>query len=58
MLDRFMKTYVGLSPAEKKMTAVVLDGIPYSWNVCYNEIKHNTATGRQMQSYLERNGLI
>jgi len=58
MLDRFMKTYVNLSPAEKKMTAAIIDNAPYSWNVCYREIKHNTSTGRQMQSYLERAGMI
>ena len=46
--DRFTRVYSSLPLAEKKLTIVILDGYPFSWNVVYNEVEHNTKMGERM----------
>lgn len=57
-LQRFMAVYANLGPAESRMTALTIDGYPYSWNVLYNEISNNTEFGQRALSMLIAQGLI
>jgi len=47
-LERFMKVFSNLPINVRKEIIVVIDDQPITWNVAYNEIKHNTELGKQI----------
>ncbi|MBI3413035.1 MAG: hypothetical protein HY051_03080 [Candidatus Aenigmarchaeota archaeon] len=57
-VDRFMKVYSNLPIKIRDEIVLVLDGKPISWNVAYNEIKHNTKAGETIISKLVELGVI
>lgn len=57
-MERFMRVYPNVGPAEKKSTVVVIDGEPYSWTACYQILKAGGSLGRRVQSELEKIGAI
>ena len=57
-LERFRKVYSLLPESEKKLTVVVIDNEPITWDQAYNEIKTNTELGKKIQDKLEELELI
>ena len=47
-LEKFMKVFSNLPINVRKEIIVVIDDQPITWNVAYNEIKHNTELGKQI----------
>ena len=56
--ERFMKVYSNLPLKVRDEIVLVLDGAPISWNVAYNEIKHNTEKGKIVIEKLVGLGVI
>lgn len=44
--DRFCEIYANLPVSTRKGIVVFIDGMPYSWNVCYTEIANMTELGK------------
>ena len=57
-LQRFMAVYANLGPAESNLTAIVIDGTPYSWNVIYGEASAGTEFGNRALEIMATQGLI
>ena len=51
-LERFMKIFSNLPMVERNQTVVVIDDQPISWNMAYNEIRHNTELGKKIVNKL------
>lgn len=56
--ERFMSVYSNLPLKVREEIVLVLDGAPISWNVAYNEIKHNTGKGKIIIEKLTELGVI
>lgn len=57
-MDRFMKVYANLPLKVRDEIILVIDDKPITWNVAYNEIKHNTKKGKEIISKLVELGII
>lgn len=57
-LDRFMKVYSNLPLKVRDEIILVIDDKPITWNVAYNEIKHNTKIGEMIINKLVEMGVI
>lgn len=57
-LDRFMKVYSNLPLQERNQVVVVIDDEPITWNMAYNEIRHNTELGRKIDNKLAELDII
>lgn len=57
-LDRFMKVYSNLPFKVRDEIVLVIDDKPITWNVAYNEIKHNTKKGEDIIKKLVELGVI
>jgi len=57
-LDRFMKVYSNLPLKVRDEIILVIDDKPITWNVAYNEIKHNTKIGEKIINKLVEMGVI
>ena len=47
-LERFVKVFSSLPLEERIQSVVVIGNQPISWNMAYNEIKHNTEFGKKI----------
>ena len=57
-MQRFMNVYANLGPAESHMTALTIDGVPYSWAALYPEISTYSEFGKRALSMLIQQRLI
>jgi len=57
-LDRFMKVYSNLPLKVRDEIILVINDKPITWNVAYNEIKHNTKIGEMIINKLVEMGVI
>jgi hypothetical protein len=57
-LARISKIYPSLPVAERRNTAVIVYGQPYSWEMCYREIQSRTELGNQIGAQMIASGLI
>jgi len=57
-LDRFMRVYSNLPLKIRDEIILVIDDKPITWNVAYNEIKHNTKKGEMIINKLVELGVI
>ena len=46
--EDFFKVYASLPIDERENVVVVIGKAPISWNLAYNEIKHNTKNGEKI----------
>lgn len=51
--ENFFKVYSSLPLEERKLTVVILDKEPISWNLAYHEIKNNTNRGQKILKILK-----
>lgn len=45
---KFLRAYANLPEPERTQVVAVVEDKPYSWNVAYLEISHNTELGRKI----------
>ena len=57
-VERFMVVYSNLPLKVRDEIIAVIDDKPISWNVAYNEIKHNTEKGKKILNKLVKMGVI
>lgn len=55
---KFMNVYYKLPSGEEKMTIVVLNGQPLSWNVVKVEVDRNTPIGKKCLEKLAKMEII
>lgn len=55
---RFFKVYANLPIEERKLTVVMVDEEPISWNLAHEEIKNETKRGEKILKSLMELGLI
>lgn len=51
--EEFFKVYNSLPLEERRLTVVILDKEPISWNLVYQEIKNNTSKGQKILKILK-----
>lgn len=56
--EKFLKAYVNLPPPEREQIIVIINNIPYSWNVAYREIINDTELGKEILKKLEAIGIL
>lgn len=56
--ERFFKVYANLPIEERKLTVVVIEKEPISWDLAHEEIKNNTKRGEKILKTLTGLDLI
>lgn len=58
MREKFLKSYANLPEDERKETIIIIDGRPFSWNRCYDEVKANTVLGKKILDKFHKLGFL
>lgn len=56
--DNFFKAYANLPAPEREQVIAIVDNMPYSWNVAYNEISNDTELGKKILKKMESLGIL
>jgi hypothetical protein len=56
--DVFIRTYANIPAGIRTEIIVVIDKIPYTWNVAFLEVKNETPLGKKILTKLQKMGLL
>lgn len=55
---KFLRAYGNLPVPERSQPVAIIDDEPYSWNVAYTEISHNTKLGTKILEKMKLLGIL